>query len=65
MKILLISLILIFPFLQGCSLAGAYIYFGDQAWANYIEAKKNHQDREIWLLTYHVLPSGTPTLHQL
>ena len=39
--------ILIIPFfLQGCGLSGAYIYFGDQAWENYKNARKNHLKEE-------------------
>ena len=43
MKKLTFTLILLLPFIQGCGLSGAYIYFGDKAWKNYKESMKNAQ----------------------
>ena len=43
MKKVTFTLILLLPFIQGCGLSGAYIYFGDKAWKNYKESLKNAQ----------------------
>ena len=43
MKKVTFTLILLLPFIQGCGLSGAYIFFGDKAWENYKEAIKNGQ----------------------
>ena len=43
MKKVTFTLILLLPFIQGCGLSGAYIFFGDKAWNNYKESVKNSQ----------------------
>ena len=43
MKKVTFTLFLLLPFIQGCGLSGAYIFFGDKAWNSYKEAIKNSQ----------------------
>tara|TARA_Y100000589_G_C27143823_1_gene625926 strand:+ start:38 stop:1189 length:1152 start_codon:yes stop_codon:yes gene_type:complete len=46
MKKVTFTLLLLLPFIQGCGLSGAYIFFGDKAWNSYKEAIKNSQINE-------------------
>ena len=43
MKKVTFAWLLLLPFIQGCGLSGAYIFFGDKAWDSYKESIKNSQ----------------------
>lgn len=43
MRFLIITIIAMLPFIQGCGLSGAYIYFGDRSWNHYLKAVQNSE----------------------
>ena len=56
MKCVVSIILVLMPFLQGCGLSGAYIYFGDRSWSKYLESikdpKKSTQAEEYLQAAY-------------
>lgn len=46
MKYVILIIVVLMPFLQGCGLSGAYIYFGDRSWSKYLEALKDPKSEQ-------------------
>lgn len=46
MKCVVSIILVLMPFLQGCGLSGAYIYFGDRSWSKYLEASKDPKSEQ-------------------